>query len=182
MLKIPLILAGLLVSSVSFAQTPSAATSANADIIPVVAAKSAPTDPLEPFNRTMFRFNQAVLSNVINPTADYLGPRLPAPVIAGLGNAYSNLTEIEFILNNLLTGAPLAAAIHPDRRLAAQAFLVLHRHPSAASPSKAGGNGNTGWGTPNGRSRWSVADPIAPPVMPERTRAVTKMTDGGRSQ
>ena len=115
MLKIPLILAGILVSSVSFAQTPSAATSANVDIIPVVAAKSAPTDPLEPFNRTMFSFNQAVLSNVINPTANYLGPRLPAPVIAGLGNAYSNLTEIEFILNNLLTGAPLAAATSVGR-------------------------------------------------------------------
>lgn len=58
----------------------------------------------------MFGFNRAVLSYIINPTADYLGPRLPSPVKAGFSNAYSNLTEIEFILNNLLTGAPLAAA------------------------------------------------------------------------
>ena len=115
MLKIFLILTGLLISSASFAQTPTAVMSGNADAMPAVAAKSAPSDPLEPFNRTMFKFNQAVLANVINPTADYLGPRLPAPVITGLGNAYSNLTEIEFILNNLLTGAPLAAATSVGR-------------------------------------------------------------------
>ncbi len=115
MLRLVLFLACLLVSPDSFAQTQSAATSANTDAMPAVAAKSAPSDPLEPFNRSMFGFNQAVLANVINPTADFLGPRLPSPVIAGLGNAYSNLTEIEFILNNLLTGAPLAAATSVGR-------------------------------------------------------------------
>ncbi len=72
-------------------------------------------DSLEPFNRAMFSFNQAVLSNIINPTADYLRPRLPTPVKVGMGNVYSNLTEIEFILNNILTGAPLAAATSVGR-------------------------------------------------------------------
>ena len=73
------------------------------------------SDPLEPFNRAMYGFNRAVLDHVINPTVDTVGPILPGPVKTGLGNAYSNLTEIEFILNNLLTAHPLAAAASAGR-------------------------------------------------------------------
>ena len=61
-------------------------------------------DPLEPFNRAMFAFNRTLVHGVVNPAVDTVGPWVPAPVVTGLGNAYSNLTEIEFILNNLLVG------------------------------------------------------------------------------
>jgi phospholipid-binding lipoprotein MlaA len=67
-------------------------------------------DPLERFNRQMFAFNRMAVTQVINPTVEVVGPRLPQPVVTGLGNAYSNLTEIEFVLNNLLDGAPADAA------------------------------------------------------------------------
>ncbi|MEI6558736.1 MAG: MlaA family lipoprotein [Rhodospirillaceae bacterium] len=115
MLKIIPFVAALALGPAAFAETPPAAahTAAGAPAVPAPAAPR--TDPLETFNRTMFGFNQAVLATVINPLSDYLGPRLPAPVITGLGNAYSNLTEIEFILNNLLTGAPLSAAVSAGR-------------------------------------------------------------------
>lgn len=65
---------------------------------------AAEDDPLEPFNRAMFTFNRALVRTVIDPVAAFFAPRLPDPVISGLGNAYSNLTEIEFLLNNLLVG------------------------------------------------------------------------------
>nr|HRQ83024.1 MlaA family lipoprotein [Azospirillaceae bacterium] len=60
------------------------------------------SDPLEPFNRAMFAFNRAVVDYLVNPVADTLGPALPQPVKTGLGNMYSNLTEVEFLLNGLL--------------------------------------------------------------------------------
>ncbi len=83
---------------------------------PVVMARmTKEEDPLEHFNRVVFSFNNAVLSYIINPTADYLGPRLSTPVKTGLSNVYSNLTEVEFILNNILIGAPLAASISVGR-------------------------------------------------------------------
>ncbi|CAK0747562.1 phospholipid-binding lipoprotein MlaA [uncultured Gammaproteobacteria bacterium] len=72
-------------------------------------------DPLEPFNRAMFSFNKGFLNYVINPLVDYTKPRLPESVITALGNAYSNLTEIEFILNNLLVGDPKNAAVSVGR-------------------------------------------------------------------
>ncbi|NYZ17103.1 VacJ protein [Azospirillum sp. RWY-5-1] len=61
-------------------------------------------DPFEAFNRAMFAFNTAVVERVIDPTVETVGPWLPQPVVTGLGNVYSNLTEIEFILNNALSG------------------------------------------------------------------------------
>lgn len=115
MLKILITIAALAVSSSAMAQTQSVLVSQGNDSSLPNSSEMVVYDPLERFNRLMFGFNQAVLSNVINPTADYLGQRLPSPVITGFGNAYSNLTEIEFILNNILTGAPLAAATSVSR-------------------------------------------------------------------
>ena len=60
------------------------------------------SDPLEAFNRTMYGFNKAVVDHLINPTVDTVGPYTPAPVVTGLGNAYNNLTEIEYVLNGAL--------------------------------------------------------------------------------
>ena len=65
-------------------------------------AARAEGDPLESFNRVMYGFNKAVVDDVINPTVDTVGPYTPAPVAAGLGNAYNNLTEIEYVLNGAL--------------------------------------------------------------------------------
>lgn len=68
------------------------------------------SDPLEPFNRAIFAFNRAVVDYLVNPVVDTLGPALPQPVKTGLGNMYSNLTEVEFLLNGLLRAdLPLAA-------------------------------------------------------------------------
>ncbi|CAA7623899.1 VacJ protein [Candidatus Terasakiella magnetica] len=83
---------------------------------------SAADDPLETFNRAMFDFNKGLLANVINPTVDYLGPRTPQPVKTALGNAYSNLTEIEFILNGALR-RDLGEMAIPAKRFAINSTL-----------------------------------------------------------
>lgn len=83
---------------------------------------SAADDPLETFNRAMFEFNKGLLANVINPTVEYLGPRTPQPVKTALGNAYSNLTEIEFILNGALR-RDLGEMAVPAKRFAINSTL-----------------------------------------------------------
>ncbi len=65
-------------------------------------AAPASADPLEGFNRAMYGFNKAVVDYVINPTVDAVAPYTPAPVVTGLGNAYNNLTEVEYVLNGAL--------------------------------------------------------------------------------
>ncbi len=67
-------------------------------------ARAETVDPFEPFNRTMFGFNRALLETVVNPGIEYFGPRLPNGLIESVTNVYSNLTEIEFFLNGLLVG------------------------------------------------------------------------------
>ena len=69
---------------------------------PAVAIVATPSDPLQSFNRVMYDFNKAVVDHVIDPTVDTVGPYTPAPVVTGLGNAYNNLTEIEYVLNGAL--------------------------------------------------------------------------------
>lgn len=61
-------------------------------------------DPLEPFNRAMFAFNKAVVERIVEPAVATVGPWLPQIVVTGLGNAYANLLEVEFVLNNALAG------------------------------------------------------------------------------
>ena len=79
------------------------------------ADKVASDDPLESFNRAMFAFNRAVVTNVVNPTVDTLGPRTPEGVKTALHNAYSNLTEIEFVLNGALRGDLHSMAVPAGR-------------------------------------------------------------------
>ena len=73
-------------------------------------ARAESGDPLEGFNRTMYDFNKGVVDHVIDPTVEAVGPYTPAPVVTGLGNVYSNLTEIEYVLNGALRrDLPMAA-------------------------------------------------------------------------
>ena len=70
------------------------------------ASPPAAADPLEDFNRSMYGFNKAVVERVLNPTVAAVSPYIPDPVVTGLGNAYNNLTEVEYILNGLLQRDP----------------------------------------------------------------------------
>ena len=69
----------------------------------VVLPKSVP-DPLEPFNRLMWDFNVALMTDVIKPTSRVYRFVVVKPVRTGIGNFGRNLTYPGRLINNLLQG------------------------------------------------------------------------------
>jgi phospholipid-binding lipoprotein MlaA len=67
-------------------------------------------DPIEPFNRAMFQFNDKLYSWVLRPLT--LGYRkiAPQPVRTGIGNFFHNLTAPLRMVNCILQGKGQAAA------------------------------------------------------------------------
>jgi ABC-type transporter lipoprotein component MlaA len=57
----------------------------------VVLPKSVP-DPIEPFNRVMWGFNKALMTDVIKPTSRVYRFVVVKPVRTGIGNFGHNLT------------------------------------------------------------------------------------------
>ncbi len=68
-------------------------------------------DPLEAFNRGVFGFNTAVVDHVIAPASDVFAAWMPEGVRRAGGNVYTNLTEPEFMVTNLLAGNHEEAAV-----------------------------------------------------------------------
>ena len=61
-----------------------------------------PRDPLEPYNRAMFNFNDAVDQAVLEPVATGYKNVLPSPVRTGVSNFFSNLGDLWSFVNNAL--------------------------------------------------------------------------------
>ena len=61
-----------------------------------------PRDPLEPFNRDMSRFNDAVDGAVFKPVATAYREVTPSLVRTGVNNFFSNLGEVWSFFNNVL--------------------------------------------------------------------------------
>ena len=59
-----------------------------------------PRDPLEPYNRAMFSFNDAVDNAVLEPVATGYKNVMPSPVRTAVTNFFSNLTDLWSALNN----------------------------------------------------------------------------------
>lgn len=53
-----------------------------------------PRDPLEPFNRGVYQFNDAVDKAVLKPVATAYKKVTPSPVRTGVGNFFSNLEDL----------------------------------------------------------------------------------------
>lgn len=66
-------------------------------------ATANPNDPLEPFNRAMFQFNDAVDQAALKPAAEMYG-KLPSFVQTGVGNFFGNLGDVSTAANNFLQG------------------------------------------------------------------------------
>jgi phospholipid-binding lipoprotein MlaA len=62
------------------------------------------SDPLQPFNRAMYRFNSAVDRTVLRPLAVRYRRYVPDPVRTGIRNFFANLREPTTIVNDLLQG------------------------------------------------------------------------------
>lgn len=61
-----------------------------------------PRDPLEPFNRGVYGFNDAVDRAVIRPVATAYRDVMPSPVRTGVTNFFNNLQDLWSFVNNSL--------------------------------------------------------------------------------
>jgi ABC-type transporter lipoprotein component MlaA len=69
----------------------------------IVLPKSVP-DPLEPFNRVMWGFNKALMTDAIKPTSRVYRFVVVKPIRTGIGNFGVNLMYPGRLINNLLQG------------------------------------------------------------------------------
>lgn len=63
-----------------------------------------PADPLEPVNRSIYRFNMTADKYVLRPAAVGYTKVVPDPVRTGIGNFFSNLSYPTVIVSDLLQG------------------------------------------------------------------------------
>ena len=61
-----------------------------------------PRDPLEPLNRGVYKFNDAVDQALFTPVAKGYKAVLPNPVRTGVGNFFANIDDALIAVNNLL--------------------------------------------------------------------------------
>lgn len=69
-----------------------------------------PRDPLEPFNRDVTKFNEAVDRAVLKPVATTYVDVTPKPLRTGVSNFFGNLTDVWSLVNNVLQFKGMAAA------------------------------------------------------------------------
>ncbi|MFO8152748.1 VacJ family lipoprotein [Thioalkalivibrio sp.] len=81
-------------------------------------------DPLEPYNRAVFAFNDRLDRAVLKPAAEVYS-ELPGPVQTGVGNFFSNLDDFRVGFNNLLQGKFHDAASDTARILFNSSFGVF---------------------------------------------------------
>ncbi len=69
-----------------------------------------PRDPLEPFNRSVMRFNDSVDAAVVRPVAVAYRDVVPSPVRTGVHNFFGNLRDLWSFVNATLQARPQEAA------------------------------------------------------------------------
>ncbi len=69
-------------------------------------ASTGEPDPWEPFNRSMYRFNEKLDEYVATPLAKGYRAITPDPVDRGITRFFANLDDVQVALNNLLQGKP----------------------------------------------------------------------------
>ncbi|MDB5967356.1 MAG: VacJ family lipoprotein [Polaromonas sp.] len=65
-----------------------------------------PADPLEPFNRSVFKFNDGLDRAVLRPVATAYRDVTPSPVRTGVTNFFSNIGDVWSLVNNVLQAKP----------------------------------------------------------------------------
>ena len=68
-----------------------------------------PADPLEPFNRGVFNFNDGVDRAILKPVATVYRDVTPSPVRTGVGNFFGNIADVWSVVNNVLQLKPKEA-------------------------------------------------------------------------
>ena len=68
------------------------------------ASPANPRDPIEPFNRAVFSFNEGFDRSIAKPVAEGYRNVVPALVRTGISNFFANLEDLWIAVNNLLQG------------------------------------------------------------------------------
>lgn len=105
----PLILAGLLLVGLSACGTISHRPDTGGAQDAAPAPEHDARDPLEGFNRAVYRFNEKTDKYVLKPVAKAYQAVVPRPARKGVSNFFSNLHDPVVMLNNLLQGKPKQA-------------------------------------------------------------------------
>ncbi|KAA8274055.1 VacJ family lipoprotein, partial [Salmonella enterica subsp. enterica serovar Lubbock] len=61
-----------------------------------------PADPIEPFNREVFRINEDLDKGVLKPVAQTYVDVVPSPARTAVSNFFSNAGDVYSAVNNLL--------------------------------------------------------------------------------
>jgi phospholipid-binding lipoprotein MlaA len=69
-----------------------------------------PKDPLEPLNRSVYRFNEGVDEAILKPVATTYRDVVPSPVRTGVSNFFGNLRDLWSAVNAVLQARPKEAA------------------------------------------------------------------------
>lgn len=84
-----------------------------------------PRDPIEPFNRVVYEFNDTLDRVLIKPVAKGYRAVMPAPVDRGITNFFGNLSDVGSAVNNLLQFKLTRAASDVGRVLVNSTVGVL---------------------------------------------------------
>lgn len=82
-------------------------------------------DPLEPFNRAVFAFNDDIDRALVKPVAGWYRDYVPTPLRRSIGNFFRNLLEPTTVINDLLQGKFEQALSDTGRFVANTTFGVL---------------------------------------------------------
>ena len=85
---------------------------------------ASPSDPFEPMNRSIDRFNTALDEAALKPLATAYKTHTPDPVRTGVRNFFSNLGDVWSVLNNVLQLKP-KQALETSARVAVNTVFGL---------------------------------------------------------
>lgn len=68
------------------------------------ASTNDPRDPLEPINRSVYKFNEGVDTMFLKPVAEVYQGVIPPVARTGVSNVFANVNDVVVALNNLLQG------------------------------------------------------------------------------
>lgn len=87
-------------------------------------ATTHPGDPLEPLNRKVFAFNDALDRTVLEPTAKAYRAVTPSPVRKGVSNFFGNIGDLWSAVNSFLQ-FKVADGLHSTMRVGLNTFFGL---------------------------------------------------------
>ena len=94
-------------------------------LMQAVPAVAQTADPIEPFNRAMYSFNDGLDRVALKPLAQGYAAAVPLPARVGFGNFINNFRDIPNVINNLLQGKLGEAASDVGRIALNSTFGIL---------------------------------------------------------